>query len=204
MSKLKMEDVRKEQVIRAATSCIIEKGLSNLSMKAIAAEADVSAGVIYHYFENKEDVLLQVLKESFRQSHELVVEKVEPLQTAAEKLTKHIENINTVPRDNTEFYAVLLNYLGEAKHNPEIRNIIAKFFNNLKSYTNQYVADLSLEEKRKKNLAVITYALGLGLGIMWTIDDQLYDIEEMDQSLNDLFSTFIGNGRGDSHDDSDR
>lgn len=196
MSKLKMEDIRKEQVIRAATNCIIEKGLSNLSMKDIAAEADVSAGVIYHYFKNKEDVLLQVLKESFRQSHELVIEKVEPLQTASEKLTKHIENINAVPRDNTEFYPILLNYLGEAKHNPEIRKIIIKFFNNLKSYTNQYLADLPLEDKRKKNLAVMTYALGLGLGIMWTIDNQLYEIDEMDQSLKDLFSVFIDLEKG--------
>jgi len=186
-----MEDIRKEQVIRAATNCIIEKGLSNLSMKDIATEANVSAGVIYHYFKNKEDVLLQVLKESFRQSHELVIEKVEPLQTASEKLTKHIENINAVPRDNPEFYPILMNYLGEAKNNPEIRKIIVKFFNNLKSYTNQYVASLPLEDKRKKNLAVMTYALGLGLGIMWTIDNQLYEIDEMDQSLKDLFSTFI-------------
>jgi AcrR family transcriptional regulator len=85
MPKLEMEDIRKEQVIEAAKNCIISKGLSNLSMKDISEEASVSTGIIYHYFKSKEDLLMQVLKTSFRQSHEKVMETVEPLQKPEEK-----------------------------------------------------------------------------------------------------------------------
>ena len=108
MPKLGMELIRKEQVIKATERCIIEKGLSNMSIKDIASKANVSTGIIYHYFKNKEDLLLQVIKESFGKSHKKVMETVEPLNSFSDKLNKHIENINAVPKENPDFYSVLL------------------------------------------------------------------------------------------------
>lgn len=186
-----MEKIRKDQVIQAAKTCIVEKGISQMSMKDIAEEANVSTGIIYHYFKNKEDVLLQVLKESFRKSHEQVMETVEPLKTPHEKLTRHLENINRVPKENTDFYPVLLNYLGEATHHPEIRKIVVKFFKNLKTYTEEYLLTNSETDQRLKNIPVLMYAIGLGLGIMWTMDDELYDIDEMEHSLKELVGHYI-------------
>jgi AcrR family transcriptional regulator len=187
MPKLGMEDIRKEQVIKAAKSCIVNQGISNLSMKKLAEEAGVSTGIIYHYFKNKEDVLLQVLKESFRRSHEKVLETVNPIKNPADKLTRHLENINTVPRDNSDFYVVLLNFLGEATYNQEIRKIVAKFFKNLKVYIEQYMET----ERYDKNLPVMIYALGMGLGIMWTVDQHLFDIDEMEKSIKKLFLGYM-------------
>ena len=61
MPKIGMEEIRKDQVIKATERCIVEKGYSNMSVKDISAEASVSTGIIYHYFNNKEDLLLQVI-----------------------------------------------------------------------------------------------------------------------------------------------
>ncbi|WP_240613612.1 TetR/AcrR family transcriptional regulator [Pueribacillus theae] len=196
MPKVGMEDIRKGQVIEAAKKCIVDKGLSNLSMKDIAKEAEVSTGIIYHYFKNKEDVLLQVLKESFRSSHEQVMETVEPLETPEEKLTKHLENINSVPKENPDFYLLLMNYLGEAKHHPEIKKIVVKFFRNLKTYIEEYLGKDLKSDARMKHLPIMIYALGLGLGIMWTMDNQFYDIEEMETSIKDLIFSYVNLEKG--------
>jgi hypothetical protein len=72
--------------------------------------------------------------------------------------------------------------LGEATYNEEIRNIVGKFFTNLKRYVEQYLGN----EQHVKHLPVMIYALGMGLGIMWTIDRNLFDIDEMDESLKSL------------------
>nr|WP_213141223.1 TetR/AcrR family transcriptional regulator [Neobacillus citreus] len=189
-----MEDIRKEQVIVAAKNCIISKGLSNLSMKDIAEEAGISTGIIYHYFKSKEDLLMQVLKVSFRRSHEKVMETVEPLQNPEDKLMKHLENINVVSKENPEYMAVFLNYLGEANHNPQIRKIINKFFNNLVDYTQQYLGDVSNKGTQLKNLPVMIIAMGIGLGTMWTMNNQLYDMDEMELNFKDLISSYL-NGR---------
>ncbi|MCH6264666.1 MULTISPECIES: TetR/AcrR family transcriptional regulator [Neobacillus] len=194
MPKVGMEDIRKEQVIVAAKNCIISKGLSNLSMKDIAEEAGISTGIIYHYFKSKEDLLMQVLKVSFRRSHEKVMETVEPLQNPEDKLMKHLENINVVSKENPEYMAVFLNYLGEANHNPQIRKIINKFFNNLVDYTQQYLGDVSNKGTQLKNLPVMIIAMGIGLGTMWTMNNQLYDMDEMELNFKDLISSYL-NGR---------
>ncbi|MCM3766061.1 TetR/AcrR family transcriptional regulator [Neobacillus niacini] len=196
MPKVGMEDIRKGQVIEAAINAIVSKGLSNLSMKDIAAHAGVSTGIIYHYYESKEDLLMQVLKASFRQSHEKVMETVEPIEPSLEKLLKHLENINLVPKDNPEYMAVFLNYLGEANHNPKIRDMINKLFKNLTNYIGQYLGDVSTDGQPLKNLPIMIIALGFGLGIMWTLNDQLYDINEMDQSLKKLITNYLADKNG--------
>lgn len=184
MPKVGMEEIRKSQVLSAAKKCIINNGISNLSMKAIATEAGISTGIIYHYFKNKEDLLLQVLKDTFRSSHEQVLQTVEPLTDPKEKLLTHLVNINSVPKDNPDFYPLFLNYLGEANHHPEIQRIVVKFFNNLKAYMDGYLKDSELEIN---HLSAIIYAIGLGLGIMWTMDNGQFEMEEMEKSLKKLF-----------------
>ncbi|MBU8919803.1 TetR/AcrR family transcriptional regulator [Bacillus sp. FJAT-29953] len=193
-----MEDIRKEQVIVAAKNCIISKGLSNLSMKDIAEEAGISTGIIYHYFKSKEDLLMQVLKVSFRRSQEKVMETVEPLQNPEDKLMKHLENINVVSKENPEYMAVFLNYLGEANHNPQIRKIINKFFNNLVEYTQQYLGDVSNKGTQLKNLPVMIIAMGIGLGTMWSMNNQLYDMDEMELNFKDLISSYLNARKGGS------
>lgn len=199
MPKFGMEEIRRKQVIQAAKNCIIRNGLSNLSIKNIAAEAEISTGIIYHYFKNKEELLLQILKDSFQKSHDQVMKTVTPIHDPLDKLFKHIENINAVPKENREFYQVFLNFLGEAAHHSEIRKMIIKFFNNLKQYTDEYLNDLPGErEWQITNLSTIIYALGLGLGIMWTIDSSQFDIDEMEKSFKDLISSYLNkeNERG--------
>ncbi len=95
MPKVGMREIRQEQVIEATKRCIVKKGLSNMSIEDIAEEAEISSGVIYHYFKNKEEVLLKVLKKSFQQSHEHVMKSVEPLFNPKEKLFKHYNDYST-------------------------------------------------------------------------------------------------------------
>ncbi|HBV95663.1 MAG: transcriptional regulator [Peptococcaceae bacterium BICA1-7] len=195
MPKIGMEEIRKDQVIKATERCIVEKGYSNMSVKDISAEASVSTGIIYHYFKNKEDLLLQVIKESFRKSHEQVMETVEPLNNFEEKLMKHIENINRVPMDNPDFYTVMLNYLGQAKNNPEINGIIAKFFKNLRSYIAQYIKDGielgRLKPEKAKHLPALTIALGMGIGMQWIIDPESFDIADIEKSYKEMIESYI-------------
>lgn len=195
MPKVGMEEIRRAQVIKATEKCIVDKGYSNMSVKDISSKACVSTGIIYHYFKNKEDLLLQVIKESFRKSHEQVMETVEPVKHFEEKMLKHIESINRVARDNPDFYAVLLSFLGQAKNNPEINKIIAKFFKNLRSYIAGYISagegKDGLSPDRAKHLPALIIGLGMGLGIQWTIDPESFETCEIEESFKAMVRAFI-------------
>lgn len=61
------DNTKKERIIISAIQLINEVGLAETSMSKIAKKAGVSAGTIYVYFENKEDMIkklyLEVKKE---------------------------------------------------------------------------------------------------------------------------------------------
>jgi TetR/AcrR family transcriptional regulator, cholesterol catabolism regulator len=54
---------RRAQLIDAAIVCFSKHGYHSTTMRDVAARADISVGLIYQYFEDKEDLLFLALKE---------------------------------------------------------------------------------------------------------------------------------------------
>jgi AcrR family transcriptional regulator len=54
---------RREQLIDAALSVFARQGVDGASIKDVAAAAGVTAGLLYHYFDSKEDLVAAVLAE---------------------------------------------------------------------------------------------------------------------------------------------
>lgn len=52
---------RKAQILQAAERVFAREGLTNARMEQIAAEAGLSVGILYWYFEDKDDLIYQLL-----------------------------------------------------------------------------------------------------------------------------------------------
>ena len=86
MSKHIIEEIRKGQILEATKKLILQKGYSNVSIKDIAVEMDMSPGILYHYFESKEVIFFEVLKKSFFSApYRKVMETVTTLQNFPKK-----------------------------------------------------------------------------------------------------------------------
>ncbi len=57
MPKIVDHDLQRERFAEAAMSLIARHGLEGLTMRAVAAEADLSYGSLFHYFESKDELL---------------------------------------------------------------------------------------------------------------------------------------------------
>lgn len=55
---------RRHSILVAATKCFSQKGIAAATMAEIAAEAGISPGAIYRYFENKDDLARLCMDES--------------------------------------------------------------------------------------------------------------------------------------------
>jgi len=141
MPKVGMEEIRKRQVVEATIRCIQKHGLEHLTMKKIAREAQVSTGIIYHYFDNKDHLLLTVLKYVFSKSDTDVSVLVEPITSPQQKMLKHIERMLIVAKENEIFYQILMAYIGQALNNEGVRRIVDKFFSNLMKYIGNYLQE---------------------------------------------------------------
>lgn len=60
---------KKQKIIEAGLKAFSEKGYYNTTTTEIAQIAGVSTGIVYNYFNNKKDILLQALKVSFENTY---------------------------------------------------------------------------------------------------------------------------------------
>ena len=98
---------RRDEILRAATDLFSEKGYHEVTMEEIAEEMGVSKGTIYNYFSSKENLYLEILKESFEAIEALLHEEVENSDPAPLKLRKLLAAIFAFYRQNLKVLRIL-------------------------------------------------------------------------------------------------
>jgi AcrR family transcriptional regulator len=99
---------RREDILQASLHLFAEKGFHGTSMRDIARSADITEGLIYHYFENKRDLFRAIIDE-----HSFL-----PLLRTLPELAEHLDlrgllivlarGFFDVLRQNTELTRLLL------------------------------------------------------------------------------------------------
>lgn len=76
---------RRTQILEAALVCFAKRGFHQASMHDISAEAGISVGLIYRYFENKDAVISAMADRHKKEIHE-VLERAQQAPTLLESL----------------------------------------------------------------------------------------------------------------------
>jgi len=113
---------RRSQILDAAVVCFAKHGFHQASMHDISAEAGISVGLIYRYFENKEAVIAAMADRHKNEIQE-VLERAREAPTLLESLeilfTAHCcENSPKV------LSAFVVDLYAEASRNPEVANLV--------------------------------------------------------------------------------
>lgn len=86
----------RNQILEVSRSMLIEQGFSNLSMRKIAREVDVSATSIYLHFKNKDHLLLTLMEESVEELNDVILK-------VAQSDLDPIEKISLIARSYVRF-----------------------------------------------------------------------------------------------------
>jgi AcrR family transcriptional regulator len=76
------KEQRKRDLLAVSLALFVRKGYDGTAVRDIAAEAGISAGLLFHYFPTKEDILRELLS----QARSGVLEMVDRLELAADPL----------------------------------------------------------------------------------------------------------------------
>lgn len=63
---------KKQNILEAAMSVIRTQGIEKTTVRAIAAEAGVTTGAVYHYYKNKEELFQDIINESIHFSQKII------------------------------------------------------------------------------------------------------------------------------------
>src|SRR6266403_1463989 len=111
MGRPSLAEPRRRQIIDGLRAAIVEHGLAEASVQRIAASANLPAGLVHHYFESKEDLLIAAVDQ-------IVDDARGPLKRALDVLFLE------VPTDRTS--SILFAEIGVAAlRRPQLRRRLA-------------------------------------------------------------------------------
>ena len=113
---------RRTQILDAALVCFAKRGFHQASMHDISAEAGISVGLIYRYFENKDAVISAMADRHKTEIHE-VLERAQQAPTLLESLeilfTAHC--CEDAPQVVSAF---VVDLYAEASRNPRVADLV--------------------------------------------------------------------------------
>ena len=119
---MKKEQSREESIkaiLKAALSLFTLKGFKATTTDEIAAKAKVSKGLIYFYFSSKEEILVQLIEDAFKEFEGDIPEGLEPLEVIhlfAESCKASLKN--------QEKWKLLISILFQNQKNASVTNVL--------------------------------------------------------------------------------
>ena len=113
---------RRSQILDAALLCFAKRGFHQASMHDISAEAGISVGLIYRYFQNKEAVISAMAERHKREIHELL-ERARQAPSLLESL-EILFTAHCCENEPRLLSAFVVDLYAEASRNPRIADLV--------------------------------------------------------------------------------
>ena len=113
---------RPTQILDAAVACFAKRGFHQASMHDISAEAGISVGLIYRYFQNKEAVIA-----AMADRHKGEIQEILDRARQAPSLRESLETLFTAHCGETEpqvTAAFVVDLFAEASRNPHVAELV--------------------------------------------------------------------------------
>ena len=113
---------RRSQILDAALVCFAKRGFHQTSMHDISAEAGISVGLIYRYFENKEAVISAMANRHKKEISE-VLERARRAPTLLESL-EILFTAHCCENEPRVISAFVVDLYAEASRNPRVADLV--------------------------------------------------------------------------------
>ena len=158
---------RRAQILDAAAICFVEQGFHGAGMARIAEQANMSAGHIYHYFENKDAIIEAIIdREADIHTEKMMSFHDIPREELAHEL---VERADEGVRTNTDPFQSALNLeiIAEAQRNPHIaEKLRANDAETRKAFQNLLSEKLGLSDVEGRVELMFTLFGGLPIRIL--------------------------------------
>lgn len=173
---------RRAQILEAALRVFADKGFNEATMDDIVAQAGLSKGALYWYFDSKDELIHSIADSIFEGQLAHAQDIVQQEQTAPEKLLVTLEIVKGSFEQMKPLMPILMEYWGMIMREERIRESIAGYYREFADFLRPII-QLGVEqgEFHTENVEVAAYALIAiveGTGILWAADPEAVDLEE--------------------------
>jgi AcrR family transcriptional regulator len=120
----RIRDKRHEQILRAAAHVFARKGLEATTISDIAAAANVSHGLAYHYFVSKEEIFRQLIMRAMQGTERLLRETLAREGTVTERLRWLITEMLEGAKDSADDLLMVQQAVISEAVPPDVRRLV--------------------------------------------------------------------------------
>jgi TetR/AcrR family transcriptional repressor of bet genes len=187
------EEARRAQILRAAYDVASRKGLAGLTVRDVAAKADLSTGLVLFHFKSKEQLVLALLDYVLETTTVLhLTEDIEairqPLDRLMALLVREMNRLSSEPRRIRLFF----DFWAEGFTHPRVRARMQAELDRYREAFRPIAAEvLSAEPDRfahvtAEGLAAVAVSFIKGCAVQSMIDPRNFDIEEFLSAMQGL------------------
>ena len=133
MPKLGMAPIRRKQLVEAAIAAIHEHGFANATVARIAAQAGISAGMVHHYFKDKDELLFATMRHLLAELRADAVERLSRTNGPTGRIRAIIDACFGDAQFDERVFSAWLALYGNARHSPRLMNILSLYHRRLRS-----------------------------------------------------------------------
>ena len=183
---------RRNQILEAALKVFAAKGFKGATNQDIADEADISPGLIYRYFKNKEDLLFALIEHRVEPGG--VPVPIEQMQAfPPEHVLPMLAHYGLSRLDNQDAANLFKLFMGEAAYSDHIRAIANTNINRLIDPVARYLAAQMEQGKLRQDDPMLCAQTFLA-GLMGTLVRRrlLGDNKMLSYSVDEIVHTVVG------------
>ncbi|WP_119300595.1 TetR family transcriptional regulator C-terminal domain-containing protein [Dongia deserti] len=175
-------DVRRRKLIEATAQCLAEFGHAGTSVRAVAAKAKVSPGLVAHHFQGIDDLIVATYDHVGRRVAEALGEAMEAAPKDAEsQLRAFIEASFKPPVLDRDLLAIWLSFWSLVRRDPGVRKVHKKVYTDYRCRLEALIADIARARRFKidAHLAALGFTAMLdGLWLELCLDPTIFSRED--------------------------
>ncbi len=197
MRRSALADDTRDRIIEGAYRALVRQGYHETTIKDIAQEAGVAAGLVHYYFGSKEDLLVDAIDWGCRQVFDdrqlLDVNPRDAVRLGFEREKQEL-------RQSRELYLLIFDMFGVGLHNPKIAAAVRRFIQQRQEVIAAIARGVITRMKvpptsSAEAISAAIWGSFFGIGMQRLIDPD-FDADAALDALAEMIVVFSSNHRG--------
>ncbi|MEZ4827114.1 MAG: TetR/AcrR family transcriptional regulator [Bacteroidia bacterium] len=187
-SKKQLEEIRgqsRQKILSAALELFAGQGYHNTSIEQIRIRAEVSKGLIYNYFDTKEQLLNDLVTESMAEG-ESILEEIMRLPTAYDKIRYIIEISFSFIVERAHYSRLLAALALQMEHFPHLEEIVVGKYTGLMPLLESLFQEVGITNPKEE--ALLFAAIIDGVGIEYAVLKDALPVETIKTYLIEKYT----------------
>jgi len=177
-----MADENRLKIVKTFYRCVVNEGFAKTSIRKVAKEAGVLPSALHHYFKDRDEMISETVKYFTKLLSGGFVSRENKKKNNNERLSEGLDYIFSSAMINDEHTGFFLECMAEARHNPKVRESIAKLFCYFRgviiAQLNDHKGFKNLDDDQKKVLASMIIAMHEGIELQWFADPDAVSLKD--------------------------